>query len=99
MKRTAVAFVVGLVVGVVVAVGMMSMFGAGRGELRLLDNDMDLEKSYFFRPDLPPPVRGTILSGSKVQVRMLKGGAAYVSLETVLDRQTLMDQSRAMEER
>jgi hypothetical protein len=49
-----------------------------------LTSALDAEAAYFFDAE-DSPIQGVLRPGAEVRVHALKGGAVYVSVDTVLD--------------
>ena len=87
-----VAFVAGILIGVVATVAVRS-----RAEHRkvqdVLTTDLDLGKSYFF--SAPSPLNGIVRQGSIVEVEWRYSNADYVAFRTVIDHAMLQRSARS----
>jgi hypothetical protein len=88
----AVTFLAGLLLGG--AVMYVAQAPIGEHAPYVLESDLDLGANYAF--DGRPPVRGTLIAGSKL-TGMLKGSVAYISVDTVIDRRVFESVARRLD--
>ena len=53
----------------------------------ILERDINLSEHYPFTGE--SPISGTVKAGTKIEVKMLKGRVAYISIPTVVSRKEL----------
>jgi hypothetical protein len=75
--------VIGVLLGYVVTHMIGPPLGCGRGEVRILTEDLTLGSNEYVR-QVPPPVAGIIRRGSEFQVKARLGGRVYVSFEALV---------------
>lgn len=82
MKVSSIAWTVtglfiGLLGGYFAGTTLQPPFGCGRGEQRVLTQDIVVEKEYLFASD-DAPVRGVLRKGTQFEVRGYMAGGAYL---------------------
>jgi hypothetical protein len=74
---------IGVGVGYVAATTIGRPFGCGRGEMRVLTEDVDVELQYYVK-GRPAPVKAVVRAGTEFEILARYGGRTYVSLQTIL---------------
>ena len=102
MRRVAIflaGLILGLFAGYMLHGYLAGPLGSNFAERRILTADLDLKNKYFFAPQSPAPVTGTLLKGSEVLVEWHYSSAAYIAVRTVVGYDDLAAVSREVPRR
>jgi hypothetical protein len=93
-RRLALAVIIGFLLGATSIAAIITILPRRRIQYYAVTKDIDLDKTYFFRSDTIPPLRGIIRKGSVLEVEGRHSIADYIVLRTVINHSEVQQFTR-----